>query len=111
MIRFCTSTRNSRNILFYWFSLDSGESLGSVNTGNTEKPRSIALHPVLRLLFWTDAGSQQAVIRSKMDGSDMRILVTGLENVRALALDPVTNRIFFVHEAQIVFMDIDGRNR
>jgi low density lipoprotein receptor-related protein 5/6 len=104
-------TRILLNSNTYLFSLDSGEALGSVNTGLTEKPRSIALHPVLRLLFWTDAGSQQAVIRAKMDGSDMRVLVTGLENVRAFALDPVTNRIFFVHEAQIVFMDIDGRNR
>lgn len=92
-------------------SINPIKSLGAVNTGNTEKPRSIAVHPVLRLLFWTDAGSQQAVIRAKLDGSDMRVLVTGLENVRAFTLDPIANRIFFVHEAQIVYMDIDGRNR
>lgn len=91
-------------------SLD-GYPLGVVDTGDSEKPRSIAVHAVKRLLFWTDAGSQQAVIRARMDGSDAVVLANKLEGIMALAVDPVANLLFFAHGKRIESIDIHGENR
>jgi low density lipoprotein receptor-related protein 5/6 len=96
---------------FLIFSLDGYDPIGIVDTGNSEKPRSIAVHPIRRLLFWTDVGSQQAVIRAKMDGSHSMVLASQLEGVTSLALDPISNLVFFSHGKKIEFMDINGKNR
>ncbi len=88
-----------------------GYQIGTVDTGESEKPRSIAVHPVKRLLFWTDVGSQQAVIRAKLDGSDSIMLVNKLEGVSAISVDPVSNLVFFAHGKRIEYMDINGKNR
>jgi low density lipoprotein receptor-related protein 5/6 len=92
-------------------SLDGYDPIGIVDTGNSEKPRSIAVHPIRRLLFWTDAGSQQAVVRAKMDGSGSMVLADRLEGVTSLALDPISNLLFFAHGRKIEFLDINGNNR
>lgn len=92
-------------------SLDGYDPIGIVDAGNSEKPRSIAVHPIRRLLFWTDVGSQQAVIRAKMDGSDSIILANRLEGVTSLAIDPISNLVFFSHGRKIEFFDINGLNR
>jgi hypothetical protein len=88
-----------------------GDAIGTVDTGNSEKPRSLAVHPIKRLLFWTDVGSRQAVIRAKMDGSNSMVLAIQLEGVTSLAVDPISNMIFFAHGRKIEFMDINGKNR
>lgn len=95
------------------FSLNSldGSAIGIVDTGNSEKPRSLAVHPTKRLLFWTDVGSRQAVIRAKMDGSDSMVLAIQLEGVTSLAVDPISNTVFFAHGKRIEYMDINGKNR
>lgn len=91
-------------------SLD-GYSIGTVDTGNSEKPRSIAVHPTKRLLFWTDVGSRQAVIRAKIDGSDSIVLAIQLEGVTSLAVDPISNMVYFAHGKKIEVLDINGKNR
>jgi len=91
-------------------SLD-GYAIGTVDTGNSEKPRSIAVHPTKRLLFWTDVGSRQAVIRAKMDGSSSMVLAIQLEGVTSLAVDPISNLVYFAHGRKIEYMDISGKNR
>lgn len=97
-----------KNIFLH--SLD-GYAIGTVDTGNSEKPRSLAVHPTKRLLFWTDVGSRQAVIRAKMDGSDSVVLAIQLEGVTSLAVDPISNLLFFAHGKRIEYMDISGKNR
>lgn len=69
------------------------------------------MHPTKRLLFWTDVGSRQAVIRAKMDGSSSQVLAIQLEGVTSLAVDPISNMLFFAHGRKIEFMDINGKNR
>lgn len=93
------------------FSLDGYDPIGIVDIGHSEKPRSIAIHPIRRLLFWTDVGLQQAVVRAKMDGSNSMILADHLEGVTSLALDPISNIVFFAHGKKIEFVDINGKNR
>lgn len=102
----------SINLYYFTFSsLEDYTPIGVVDTGNSEKPRSIAVHPIRRLLFWTDVGSQQAVIRARMDGSSSMILASKLEGVTSLALDPISNLVFFSHGRKIEFIDINGKNR
>lgn len=82
-----------------------------VNTSESEKPRSIAIHSLKRLLFYTDVGSQQAIIRAKVDGSDRVVLVSKLEGVTAIAVDSIYNFVYFAHAKKIEYMDLDGKNR
>lgn len=63
------------------------------------------------MLFWTDVGSQQAVIRAKMDGTSRLTLARHLEGVTSLAIDPISNLVFFAHGRKIEFFDINGKNR
>jgi low density lipoprotein receptor-related protein 5/6 len=93
------------------FSLDEYDPIGIVDIGKSEKPRSIAIHPIRRLLFWTDVGSQQSVVRAKMDGSSSMILADHLEGVTSLGLDPISNIVFFAHGKKIEYIDINGKNR
>lgn len=95
----------------FFFSLEGYDAIGIVDQGKSEKPRNIAVHPIRRLLFWTDVGSQQSVIRAKMDGSNSMVLASQLEGVTSLALDPISNLIFFAHGRKIEFMEINGKNR
>lgn len=91
-------------------SLEGYSSIGIVDTRNSEKPRSIAVHPTKRLLFWTDAGSQQ-VVRARIDGSNSIVLASRLEGVSSLAVDPISNLVFFSHGGRIESLDINGKNR
>ncbi|XP_021709286.1 low-density lipoprotein receptor-related protein 6 [Aedes aegypti] len=85
------------------------DRIGNVDIGNSEKPRSLALHPTKRLLFWTDVGTAQSIIRAKLDGTQRKELISRLEGITALALDPLTNRLFYAHGKRIDMMDIDGK--
>ncbi|XP_052903013.1 low-density lipoprotein receptor-related protein 6 [Anopheles moucheti] len=85
-------------------------SIGNVDIGRTEKPRSLALHAMKRLLFWTDVGSAQSITRAKLDGSQRVELITKLEGIQALALDPQLNRLFYAHGKRIDTMDINGQD-
>ncbi|XP_055856668.1 low-density lipoprotein receptor-related protein 6 [Episyrphus balteatus] len=88
-----------------------GESIGVIDTGDSEKPRNIAVHAMKRLLFWTDVGSQQAIMRSRVDGAERVILAFKLEGVTALAVDQQTDMVFYAHGKRIDSMDINGKNK
>lgn len=85
--------------------------MGVIDKGDSEKPRSLAVHPIKRLLFWTDVGSQQAIFRAKMDGSERIQLAYKLEGVTALAVDPFLDLVFYAHDKRIDVMDINGKNK
>jgi low density lipoprotein receptor-related protein 5/6 len=88
-----------------------GFAVGTVEKGISEKPRSIAIHSTKRLLFWTDVGSRQAIIKAKIDGSSLVTLAIQLEGVTCLAIDQISNLVFFAHGKKIEYMDINGMNR
>lgn len=51
------------------------------------------------------------VVRARLDGTNITVLVKDLREVSALTVDPVDNRIFFSHDRQIDVCDMDGRQR
>jgi low density lipoprotein receptor-related protein 5/6 len=87
-----------------------GYAIGVVDTGDSEKPRSLAIHTLRRLIFWTDV-EQQAVFRSRLDGSERITLVHNLEGATAISVDPVQNLVFYAHGKRIDIVDINGKNK
>lgn len=75
-----------------------------------EKPRSIAVHAMRRLLVWSDV-SLQAVYRARLDGAERQQLVNNLDGVTAMAVDPQLELVFFAHGKCIEVIDLDGQNR
>jgi len=101
---------NSFSLMFSFFSF-LGESVGVIDTGDSEKPRNIAVHAMKRLLFWTDVGSHQAIIRARVDGNERVELAYKLEGVTALALDQQSDMIYYAHGKRIDAIDINGKNK
>ncbi|XP_014208646.1 low-density lipoprotein receptor-related protein 6 [Copidosoma floridanum] len=91
--------------------LDSDSSVGVVVKGEGEKPRNIVLHPERRLLFWTDIGEKRRVMQSLMDGKERVVIASDLEPPTSLAVDTITNVVYYAHGNQIEFSDINGGNR
>lgn len=92
------------------FSLN-GDSIGNVDAGaDMEKPRSIAVHAMRRLLFWTDVGIQ-SVFRARLDGADRQQLATNLDGITAMAIDPQLDLLFFSHGKCIEVIDLNGEFR
>ncbi|KAK0099194.1 hypothetical protein PV326_000031 [Microctonus aethiopoides] len=91
--------------------LDNGSALGVVVKGDGEKPRNIAVHPEKRLLFWMDIGAKMMVVQSTMDGKDRIVIASELNQPTSLAVDTVSNLIFWAHGNQIETANIGGANR
>jgi len=72
--------------------------------------RHIAVHAMKRLLFWSDVGSHQAIIRARVDGNERMELAYKLEGVTTLALDQQSDMIYYAHGKRIDAMDINGKN-
>uniref|UniRef100_A0A1A9WIS8 EGF-like domain-containing protein n=1 Tax=Glossina brevipalpis TaxID=37001 RepID=A0A1A9WIS8_9MUSC len=89
----------------------NGDSIGVIDSGDSEKPRNIAVHSMRRLLFWTDVGSQQAIVRARVDGAERVVLAFKLEGVTALAVDQQSDMIYYAHGKRIDSMDINGKNK
>lgn len=94
-----------------FFSSLDGFAIGNVNITDSEKPRSIGIHPMKRLIFWTDVGSPQAVFRARIDGANRITLRSKLDGVAALAVDPQMDLVFFAYGTRIDVIDINGRNK
>lgn len=88
-----------------------GDGIGVVDIGDSEKPRSIAVHSMKRLIFWTDVGSQQAIYRARIDGAERVKLASELDGVGAIAVDPQLDLLFYTYGKRIDVMDLDGRNK
>lgn len=85
--------------------------IGNVDPGaDMEKPRAIAVHAMRRLIVWTDVGLQ-SVYRARMDGADRQQLVSNLDGVSAMAVDPQLDLVFFAHGKCIEVIDLNGQNR
>lgn len=89
-----------------------GNQFGRINTVDySEKPRNIAVHSRKRLLFWIDVGSQHAIFRARIDGSEHEILAHKLDAPTAIAVDQQNDLVFFAYSKQIDVMNLDGGNR
>lgn len=89
----------------------NGDPIGHVEIGDSEKPRSVAVHPMKRLVFWTDVGSKQGIFRARIDGAERVTLAEKLDGVSAMTVDPQQDLVFFAHGKIIEMMKIDGHNR
>lgn len=73
------------------YRCDTDLTLASVTTivaSAGMPPRQLAVDPEEGLLFWVDLGTK-TIQRAKLDGSDVRTIVSGLQGPRGVALDPV----------------------
>lgn len=93
-----------------FFSLN-GDPIGHVEIGDSEKPRGVAVHPMKRLIFWTDVGSKQAIFRARIDGAERITLAEKLDGVSAMTVDSQQDLVFFAHGKIIDMMKIDGQNK
>ncbi|ESP00094.1 hypothetical protein LOTGIDRAFT_158324 [Lottia gigantea] len=76
-----------------------------------DEPRSIAVHPVKRFLFWCDAGVERPGIeRSYLDGSNRTIIVARnrVQRPRALAIDFKDDRLYWTDGMVIHYGKLDG---
>lgn len=92
------------------FRLD-GADIGTIGISSLEKPRSIAVHSMKRLLFWTDIGRQQSINCARIDGAEHKTLANDLSALSAIALDQQLGLLFFAYNQRIDVMDINGHNR
>ncbi|KAF2366491.1 Sortilin N-terminal [Trinorchestia longiramus] len=86
-----------------------------LNSTHLDRPRGIALHPMLGLLFFTDWSTQNPMVaKACLDGTDVRVLfgqnIVGWPN--GITIDFQDDRIFFV-DAKLDFVasaDFNGQN-
>lgn len=84
--------------------------MGNIDTGDSTAPRNLAIDFLKRFLFWTDY-EQQAIFRAKLDGSQRLMVVSKLEGVTAVAVDPQANILFYADGKRIERIDFNGRNK
>ncbi|XP_014291555.1 vitellogenin receptor isoform X1 [Halyomorpha halys] len=79
-----------------------------------EKPRAIVLHSSEGLMYWSDWGTEPAIMRSGMDGSNViKFIKDNIHWPNGLAIDYGTNYIYWVDakEAKIECVKLDGTDR
>lgn len=80
-----------------------GEFVTSIVENDLHTPGSLAVHPTLGLLMWSDyGGDQERIEQSKMDGSERRTLTSRaddhrLESSSSLSVDFVANMLYWVN--------------
>ncbi|XP_060590385.1 low-density lipoprotein receptor-related protein 1-like isoform X5 [Ruditapes philippinarum] len=116
----------SRNMYFSSYDLTAQTASISVATltgsfrtelisQNIVQPKSIALHPLLGIMFFTDvngADGSHKIYKAKMDGSEFGEFMNGLTNPTSLAIDFQDNQVFFINSGNqtIISCDLDGKN-
>ncbi|GAB0086083.1 Low-density lipoprotein receptor-related protein [Sergentomyia squamirostris] len=88
----------------------NGNSVGTIDTGDSTVPRNLAIDSVERQLFWTDYG-QQAIFRAKVDGTSKVRLVHKLSGVTALTIDPQSKIVFYADGERIERIDYNGGSK
>ncbi|XP_033119828.1 low-density lipoprotein receptor-related protein 4-like isoform X4 [Anneissia japonica] len=96
--------------------LRGGREATIVDTG-LERPSGIACHPIKGYLFWTELGNTYPpkIERSSMAGANRTTIVTGLSDPRSIAVDIITNRIYWIDnsvaESKVESSDLNGDGR
>uniref|UniRef100_T1J651 EGF-like domain-containing protein n=1 Tax=Strigamia maritima TaxID=126957 RepID=T1J651_STRMM len=89
-------------------------SIGVIVGGVDQKPRSIVIHPMKGLIFWTNVATPPQIERASIDGLHRTALfTTDLEELGALAIDTEKNLLFWIESRYkyIETADINGANR
>ncbi|XP_017882694.1 sortilin-related receptor-like [Ceratina calcarata] len=81
---------------------------------NLQKPRGIAVHPMMGYMFWTDwAPGNASVSRANLDGTDIKRLFVQptVEWPNGITIDHIAERIYWVDASQdyIGSSDFDGK--
>uniref|UniRef100_A0A8C5HL45 Epidermal growth factor n=1 Tax=Gouania willdenowi TaxID=441366 RepID=A0A8C5HL45_GOUWI len=79
-----------------------------------EEPRGIAVHPLAKKLFWTDVGSQPAVERANLEGTDRVVIAnTNLVSPTGLTIDFTEDQVFWCDQRKglIESAALDGSDR
>lgn len=87
--------------------LENGSAVGVIVNG--EKPRLIAIHPTKRLIFYTDIHTKQ-LIRIRMDGTQRFVIKNVAVAIEAIAVDIVSDLVFWSEGQSIYMCNIDGDN-
>lgn len=84
-----------------------------VQSPEMQQVRSIALHPLESLLFWTDWGKNAHIGVSFMDGSDAKILINNVAWPNGITLDWPNGRIYWIDalQSKIESSTIKGTDR
>ncbi len=92
----------------YFVNVDSDRTLIEVSrldgkfrtvlySTRTESPRSIAVDPVKRFVYWADRGQRPSIHRAQLDGEKRIVLVSeGLVEPRDLVVDPNNHYVYWV---------------
>ncbi|XP_043915687.1 low-density lipoprotein receptor-related protein 2-like [Protopterus annectens] len=78
-----------------------------------DQPRSLALHPLAGLMFWSEIGGEPQIEQASMDGTERRVLIKEqLGWPVSLALDLVSQKIFWADDKFhcLGVSDLDGDN-
>lgn len=76
-------------------TLDGGNRFVIYNT-DTEAPRELAVDPLIRYLYWIDAGQFPKIWRSRLDGSDRKAIISSdLFTPRDLVVDITTHDVYW----------------
>ena len=63
-------------------------------------------------MFWTDVGPvPQQILRASMDGKSRVVIATDLENLVALAVDRMSDLLFWAQPDKIESSNLDGKGR
>uniref|UniRef100_A0A8C5HLS5 Epidermal growth factor n=1 Tax=Gouania willdenowi TaxID=441366 RepID=A0A8C5HLS5_GOUWI len=105
-------TDKSRSVVG-WSSL-MGEHKETIIDKGLEEPRGIAVHPLAKKLFWTDVGSQPAVERANLEGTDRVVIAnTNLVSPTGLTIDFTEDQVFWCDQRKglIESAALDGSDR
>lgn len=78
------------------------------------RPISVALHPNLGIMFWTEDHDPEAILRAGMDGSSVRKIITSdVKDPMGIAVDQGGARIYWAdwHFHEIYSANFDGSGR
>lgn len=75
-----------------------------------EKPRALALHPVMGKMFWLDGKiSQTSIKTATMDGREIKTVLAEA-NITTFSIDRKLNKIYYVTNQAIKSANFDGTN-
>nr|XP_050041186.1 low-density lipoprotein receptor-related protein 6-like isoform X1 [Dermacentor andersoni] len=95
-------------------SLDGGRPLGILLASGKDRPRHLALHPLLGVLVWSNLVNPSLIERSFVDGSARQTLVSGeLRQPGALAMDCPEERLYWsdLELRRVEHVQLNGEQR
>ena len=100
--------------MLYWVGQNGEIARSFVETGEIEVlvpgPQDpslpyfgIAIHPTLDRIYWA---ANEQVLRSDLDGSNVQVVASGLDDPRGVAYDAATDRIYWTDEGRGVIQRV-----